>query len=143
MNVLPYIWYKKRENNFLCFLECRDGFYNSSCGAHCGQCLNREICNKVNGTCPSGCNPNFQSPLCQGNSSNLVLITHFQGEKFIFRRLSVKEETIKVELNFQTGKTILLFWEERWDILVLEWLAKCSQIEVLWFNIVLMIGSTV
>ena len=87
------------------FLECKDGFYNSTCGAHCGQCLNREICNKVNGTCPSGCNLNFQSPLCQGNCSNLVLITLLLGMNFIFLRLSVKEEIIKVESNFQTGKT--------------------------------------
>ena len=95
------------------FLECKDGFYNSTCGAQCGQCLNRETCNKVNGTCPSGCNPNFQSPLCQGNYSNLVLITNFLGVNFIIRRFSVKMETIKVELNFQTGKPTIPYYSER------------------------------
>lgn len=48
------------------FLECVDGYYNVSCTGKCGHCLYEELCNKVNGHCPSGCTPNFQAPLCQG-----------------------------------------------------------------------------
>lgn len=48
------------------FLECVDGFYNASCTEECGHCLYAEICNKVNGHCPSGCTSNFIAPLCQG-----------------------------------------------------------------------------
>lgn len=57
----------------------------------------------------------------------------------MIRRLSVKMETIQVELNFQTGTTTIL--EERWEIIVFEWHGICSQIEVSWLYIVLMIGT--
>lgn len=48
------------------FLECVDGFYNASCTGECGHCLYEELCNKVNGHCPTGCTSNFKAPLCQG-----------------------------------------------------------------------------
>ena len=58
---------------------CADHFYNSSCTAKCGNCLNKEHCDKRNGTCIKGCQPHFQYPLCTGNIQIL---------SFIFERLT-------------------------------------------------------
>lgn len=55
------------------FLECEGGYYDNICRSVCGQCINGEMCDKYNGTCVNGCEPNFKTPLCQGiyNSENL------------------------------------------------------------------------
>lgn len=36
------------------------------CRSVCGHCKNGETCDKYNGTCLNGCEPNFKTPLCQG-----------------------------------------------------------------------------
>lgn len=53
-------------NNISIFLECEDGYYDNMCRSVCGNCINRKLCDKYNGTCVNGCKPNFKTPLCQG-----------------------------------------------------------------------------
>lgn len=48
------------------FVVCEDYFYNDTCTAACGSCLNGETCNKQKGTCAQGCKDNFSPPFCQG-----------------------------------------------------------------------------
>ena len=45
---------------------CEDGFYNRSCSAVCGKCVNNEVCDKETGECRNDCQLNFKPPLCQG-----------------------------------------------------------------------------
>ena len=50
----------------LYLIECVNGYYDRNCSKLCGHCKDNNPFNKVNGTCESGCMPNFQSPLCKG-----------------------------------------------------------------------------
>lgn len=49
------------------FTECADGYYTAVCSGTCGHCLYKQLCDKFAGSCPSGCTPSFDFPLCQGN----------------------------------------------------------------------------
>lgn len=66
----------------LFFIECADGHYNALCSGTCGHCLNEQVCDKYDGSCLSGCKPNFDSPLCQG------IFLHFQRN--IDKKLHIK-----------------------------------------------------
>lgn len=68
----------------LFFTECADGHYNALCYGTCGHCLNKQVCDKYDGSCPSGCKPNFDSPLCQGT----CIFLHFQRN--IDKKLHIK-----------------------------------------------------
>lgn len=48
------------------YLVCEDGFYNKTCSAVCGKCVNNEPCDKETGECRNGCQLHFKPPLCQG-----------------------------------------------------------------------------
>lgn len=63
--VLPIAW-----------KECKDGFYGQNCSTACGNCANSAVCNKDNGTCPTGCQENWEKPLCDGK--NEVLFQTFR-----------------------------------------------------------------
>ena len=51
---------------FKFYLVCEDGFYNKTCSAVCGKCVNNEPCDKETGECRNGCQLHFKRPLCQG-----------------------------------------------------------------------------
>lgn len=40
------------------------GHYGENCTKTCGNCLNKETCNNVNGTCTDGCSEGFTGDLC-------------------------------------------------------------------------------
>ena len=46
---------------------CSDGSYGLNCMSPCGKCSQGDVCDKINGTCPGGCQPGFDSsdPFCQ------------------------------------------------------------------------------
>ncbi|KAL8594024.1 hypothetical protein ACOMHN_016403 [Nucella lapillus] len=45
---------------------CGDGTYGQNCANSCGQCRDGDVCNTVNGTCPSGCRTGFDpTDLCK------------------------------------------------------------------------------
>ena len=50
---------------------CSDGSYGLGCMSACGNCSPGDVCDKVNGACPHGCQPGFRpsDPLC--NDSKL------------------------------------------------------------------------
>lgn len=64
------------------FAECADRFYNINCSGICGFCINDEICDKNNGSCPNGCLEHFKDPLCQGISINKVYFIYLDVNLF-------------------------------------------------------------
>lgn len=47
------------------FLECSNKTYGLNCLDTCGACLDSSPCHHVDGSCPSGCNPGWQTtPKC-------------------------------------------------------------------------------
>ncbi len=44
--------------------ECQNGFFGPTCEQEC-QCHNGDLCDKVNGMCPSGCKPGYTGDNCQ------------------------------------------------------------------------------
>ena len=49
------------------FTECEIGFYNTSCSAKCGHCIDNSTCAMENGYCHKGCEKNYLYPRCKGN----------------------------------------------------------------------------
>lgn len=45
-------------------LACMHGYYGENCTKTCGNCLNDETCNNINGTCSDGCSEGFKGNLC-------------------------------------------------------------------------------
>lgn len=45
-------------------LACMHGYYGNDCTKKCGNCLNNETCNNINGTCTDGCSEGFKGDLC-------------------------------------------------------------------------------
>lgn len=45
-------------------LACMHGYYGENCTKKCGNCLNKETCNNVNGTCTDGCSEGYKGNLC-------------------------------------------------------------------------------
>lgn len=49
----------------LIFIEdCKDGKYGKNCSISCGNCLESEQCNHINGICMNGCDSGYQGFLC-------------------------------------------------------------------------------
>ena len=53
---------------------CPDFTYGMDCKGLCGACLNGVPCNKVDGSCPSGCEPGLQSPMCVDGELKYVFV---------------------------------------------------------------------
>ena len=49
------------------FTECEIGFYNTSCSAKCGHCIDKSACAMENGYCSEGCENNYLYPRCKGS----------------------------------------------------------------------------
>ena len=45
-------------------IECKDNTYGMECTKVCGNCLNGEQCNHVNGSCPDGCDKGTHGDKC-------------------------------------------------------------------------------
>ena len=43
----------------------------------CGNCASGEVCNHVNGMCPSGCDPGWVGGLCSEGKSHYYHVTSF------------------------------------------------------------------
>lgn len=55
------------KKNVFMFTECEIGFYNTSCSAKCGHCIDNSTCAMENGYCVKGCEKNYLYPRCKGN----------------------------------------------------------------------------
>ena len=53
----------------LCFImlliDCIDNRYGKTCNEKCGHCNNNDVCEKSNGSCPSGCFAGYQGTKCK------------------------------------------------------------------------------
>ena len=54
----------------LLFLECDQGTFGWNCSQICGHCSKKNDCNKVNGSCPAGCEPGFKDDLCNAGMNS-------------------------------------------------------------------------
>ena len=61
------------DTNFLCsgkshfyrFTDCQPGYYGNKCEQVCsGHCLNKLVCNYIDGTCSDGCKAGYIGKLC-------------------------------------------------------------------------------
>ena len=50
---------------------CSNGTFGQDCNEQCGECLGKEQCNYVNGTCVKGCNSGYQGIMCTEGQSKL------------------------------------------------------------------------
>lgn len=59
------------------FLACHGGRYGQGCNNICGHCINQTVCNHIDGTCLSGCDPGYQGILCKlSNYDRHLLFWH-------------------------------------------------------------------
>ncbi|KAL4229662.1 hypothetical protein ACF0H5_010050 [Mactra antiquata] len=54
-----------------CTAECYDGTFGLECQHKCGMCEERAPCNKTNGHCPRGCEPEYAGPKCWDKAPHL------------------------------------------------------------------------
>uniref|UniRef100_A0A8W8NTN0 Scavenger receptor class F member 2 n=1 Tax=Magallana gigas TaxID=29159 RepID=A0A8W8NTN0_MAGGI len=50
---------------YRCELACDKGKYGSECSKTCGYCRDVKQCSNINGTCLTGCDPDYQGDLCK------------------------------------------------------------------------------
>ena len=43
---------------------CGNGTFGQDCTEQCGECLRKEQCHHVDGSCASECNPGYQGIMC-------------------------------------------------------------------------------
>ena len=43
---------------------CGNGTFGQDCTEQCGECLRKEQCHHVDGSCANGCNPGYQGLMC-------------------------------------------------------------------------------
>lgn len=70
------------------FTECEIGFYNTSCSAKCGHCIDKSACAMENGYCPEGCENNYLYPRCKGsvysqNKTSCLLIYELSNNSVV------------------------------------------------------------
>lgn len=68
------------DKRYISFIACLHGYYGGKCAEKCGNCLNNETCNNVNGTCTDGCTEGFKEDLCK--TSMILLETCFTDSLF-------------------------------------------------------------
>ena len=50
---------------FKYFEACEKGTYGQNCDEKCGNCVDLDDCNRINGTCLNGCSPGYFGALCK------------------------------------------------------------------------------
>lgn len=55
------------------FLACLHGTYGQNCAMTCGNCLENQTCDNVNGTCTNGCDEGFKDDFCKSGMIELEL----------------------------------------------------------------------
>lgn len=75
-----YIFSVFFDKRYISFIACLHGYYGGKCAEKCGNCLNNETCNNVNGTCTDGCTGGFKEDLCK--TSMILLETCFTDSLF-------------------------------------------------------------
>lgn len=58
-------------NEFVFVSVCSDHYYGTDCNIPCGHCKNSDVCDKVTGHCPRGCQTQWQGEKCDGRFLDL------------------------------------------------------------------------
>lgn len=62
------------------YLECDKGKFGLHCNQTCGNCLNKEQCHYINGTCLNGCDSGYYGSECkEGNGCSAKMESVFQS----------------------------------------------------------------
>ncbi|KAL3879813.1 hypothetical protein ACJMK2_032095 [Sinanodonta woodiana] len=52
-----------KQGNY-CEYDCMDFYFGINCSLRCGNCMNGDVCHKVTGNCPRGCQDGWQEEKC-------------------------------------------------------------------------------
>lgn len=63
------IW---NEHIFDYLLECDGDTYGQNCRSLCGHCFDEAQCHYVNGTCPNGCDGEYQGSHCTQGDDHFI-----------------------------------------------------------------------
>lgn len=55
-------------------IACDSHFYGENCSMPCGNCLESEQCQHINGTCMNGCASGYQGPTCKEGKFVMFLL---------------------------------------------------------------------
>ena len=47
--------------------------FGQDCNERCGECLGKEQCHHVNGSCINGCKPGYKGTMCTTGSQSLLI----------------------------------------------------------------------
>ena len=56
-------------------IECVNGTFGQDCNERCGECVEKEQCHHVNGSCVNGCKPGYRGIRCTKGSQSLLYLT--------------------------------------------------------------------
>lgn len=74
LSVLLLFWFFQYITKDSCFfLACLHGTYGQNCAMTCGNCLENQTCDNVNGTCTNGCDEGFKDDFCKSGMIELEL----------------------------------------------------------------------
>ena len=73
-------------------IACTDDFYGPGCVQTCGECLDNDLCDKINGECPNGCQPGFQGQTCKEGKKSIIMIQFFSKmDSFHLSNISINK----------------------------------------------------
>lgn len=73
LSVLLLFWFFQYITKDSCFLACLHDTFGQNCAMTCGNCLENQTCDNVNGTCTSGCVEGFKDDFCKSGMIELEL----------------------------------------------------------------------
>ena len=53
----------------LCFIACESGKHDENCVEDCGNCKSGDVCDRVTGHCPDGCQAGWWTDMCKEGKS--------------------------------------------------------------------------
>ena len=53
------------------FSECDGGTYGADCRYHCGHCLDKQLCDAIDGSCLNGCSSGYLGAKCTESNYDL------------------------------------------------------------------------
>ena len=56
---------KSPDGKIVLLKACVQGTYGKECNSKCGNCLNTDGCDHINGSCITGCAPGYVGDLCK------------------------------------------------------------------------------
>ena len=59
------------EIKIITLIECANGKFGQDCNERCGECVGKEQCQHINGSCVSGCKPGYKGIRCTKGSQSL------------------------------------------------------------------------